>query len=167
MSTTASNSPAELLRDKVTALCESLTAIQQRNLARLADVDASITTLSHGRALWWWIADVLQRAPLTDSEQRWIVLETFETEILAYGDQLFRSLEGRAPREVTGYLPTAQLGIADRRYVALTGCNDVLDITTGEKVPGAKLRFFERVSYDLATLYLRRLDAYLETTASA
>lgn len=118
-------------------------------------------SLDAGTALVVWVADLLQRCPLEDVDQRWLVLEEMLPHIRAFGNHLSQAIQ---ERPANGMLPVAEIGFGDRAYAVFTGHEGVLELATGQWVSGVRKQFFERVVYNLTVLFVRRHQAYQPRT---
>lgn len=82
------------------------------------------------------------------------MFKEFLEDIKKFGDFIYTSLEGRSVEEVTGYLPVAKLGLGGRAYATITGSPVILDLSTGDMIPGTKTEFLETIQYNLTALYV-------------
>lgn len=136
---------------RVLQSCNRLTGLSRYTTLNLVSATVEQPTVAAGQALVIWTADLLA-ADLPD-EQRHFLISQMHGHIQVYGDHLSEALEGRDPAKVTK-LPVAQLGVADHRFVVMTGVGLMLDICEGgwlepSKAPPA----LKRVLYDLARLF--------------
>lgn len=129
-------------------------------------IDVIKKSITHGQALWWWTANILQTAPFRFPLQFRLVMKEFGEDILKYGDYLYKALEGRLPEKVTIKLPAASLGIADRRFVAFTNKDNIFDLETGEWSIEKNLNFIETISYHLMSIYMSQVTLYVQETST-
>lgn len=105
--------------------------------------------ITGGDALAVWVADLLQKCPISDSDQRWFIVEELLPNFRKLGSTLLEKLDSPD-------LPSYQLGFGDRSSVVVSGEERILDLATAKWYPGKNRVFFERVLYDLTVLFCRR-----------
>lgn len=117
--------------------------------------DTSVN-LAPGTALRIWFKDLLKVLPV-EQEQRELIYNELSTKIEEFGDHAFEATGGwKFDMARTDSVPVAFLGLADRRYIAMTGLKYMIDLKTGEKVEGHRMQFLETIQYNLTTLFMQR-----------
>lgn len=103
-----------------------------------------------GKALVIWAADLLTRVQPIDTDQRNLILDTFADDICKIGDTLGPAVDG-----INKSYPAFKLGIADRRYVFVSGNSRFLDIVSGEVLTSMRKMPLEEVYYNLTALFVK------------
>lgn len=149
--TSLSPNPSPFSVDNVTKVCERLGTLEiRRALNNMFKGTQVPYELSAGMALRVWFKDLLKILPL-DHEQRELVYDELADQVEKFGGELFETMADG--REI---LLVRMFGLADRRYVTMTGMKHMLDVETGDRIQGLTLQFLETVQYNLTTLFARR-----------
>lgn len=142
---------------KVLKSCKMGSALKQLMYMRMG----SPTELSAGKALILWLFELVTSSRLFElapsSEESVLALFNHAYSVIEeYGNKLEQALLDKSAA-----LPISEMLICDRRYVGVIGCEQLIDMHTGELVQDAKVgQFLERINYSLATLYIRRRTLY-------
>lgn len=122
----------------------NLSQLKVRNVLKLYEGDAYTSDVSHTTALAIWLSELLGNLPFLDHEQRSLVLETCKPVLQAIAT-------AETPKTVQ------QICFLDGRYLLCAGSADFVDLQSGNRIPALPEPALETVSYNLATLYNRRL----------
>jgi hypothetical protein len=141
--------------DKVLSVCECLTEIQKKRLIKELGISTSSEPpidCGPDQALLIWTADFLEILTYMTVDQRWYVFDKLVNKLENVGLNLYRAYLS-AQKE----LYAVSVGIADRRYVAVSGYDSLLDIVDMKEIQGCNKQFFETHQYNLTTLFMMRL----------
>jgi hypothetical protein len=108
-------------------------------------------TRSPAEALILWTEDALATIGW-DREELQYVIDELKSYLEKAAELLCAALNDKTAEK----LPVALVGIADRRFVTVTGASGLLDIEEFKWLPEVKLAFLETIQYNLATLFMRR-----------
>jgi hypothetical protein len=100
--------------------------------------------------LWVWVADLLTSAPFEEFEQVRFILDTFRSHLLQFG----RNIASMAQHQ---NVAVPVLAICDRRFVILSGAEEICDLATGQLVKEKDVHpvVLETISYNLCAVWLR------------
>lgn len=153
-------SESRLRIDIVKDFTQSLTHLKWIKTIKLLSLDLkTVKTISPGQALVIWVADLFSGSALCLVEECDLILDEMKNDIQKFGNYLFNALEERTSLSNLK-IPIADLVFADRKFVTITGRQEILNIENGEWIRGLELHPFERVIYNLGVLFLRRLQIY-------
>ena len=113
----------------------------------------NVDTTSQLNALSLWIEDILS-ALSWDIEQLKFVLAQIEPTVAVFCEELSKAVSSNERKDK---LPVVYIAIADRRYVVITGMDDIVDIEEFSRIKQSQLAFLETIQYNLTTLFMRRM----------
>lgn len=139
----------------VLAACERLAPLEHRRLLKGMYKGQEPAEASPGAALRIWFKDLLKVFPI-EQEQRELIYEELGDKVERFGDELFDSYNDRELFTESHKIPVSYVGLADRKFLAMTGIRDLMDLTTGKRVDGTKFQFLETIQYNLTTLFISK-----------
>jgi hypothetical protein len=158
---------------EVLSVCERLSDLQKRRIVKTM-VNIKLLSLEtdvycdSGAAMYIWATDLFYVFAFYDVDQIMYLVDEFETDVVNFGRAFWNSVltilaattkKKEDVEVVAPSLPVSMFGIADRRYVTMTGRADMLDMSNMSKVSGLTRQFLETVQYNLATLFAMRYNA--------
>jgi hypothetical protein len=157
--TTASHRASPFRLNRVEDVCERLPPLEfRRTISEIfkGNIPDTSVDLTPGTALRIWFKDLLKVLPV-EQEQRELIYGELATKVEEFGDHAFEATGGwKFDMGRTDSVPVAFFGLADRRYITMTGLKYMIDLITGERVEGHKMQFLETIQYNLTTLFVQR-----------
>ena len=136
----------------VQSLCSFMSGVQLRAFFKtvLTENEPDPTdTLTPGKSLLLWVADLLHGVPFCNSAQIALLLQELGPSIMEVGDALMAAAPGFDQQ------PPNLLIFADRRFVAFSGMTDFFDLTTGDMVSRLGKPTLETLSYSCTVMFVR------------
>lgn len=143
---------SELPVRRVLDVCEALGHLAKWRVLESHGVAPDADTVHSRQAFMLWVADLVERMPVKDNEQRLLLLKRLEKALLGY------TFEIEVVIPSLNAFPSVQLGLGDRRYVTMSNIEGkLLDLETGNWISaGTAPPFLERILYDLGRLFTHR-----------
>lgn len=140
-------------RDLFLKTVRRLNKLRLRTLCKLLyGKEGMPSFITEAEASFLWLAQHLDSWCPLSQEHVAVILDHFKDALLELGKTI-----AAAVAYADKSLPVAHLAVGDRRYCAVTGAKDFLDLNDGEIVKAVESSFAEITLYNLTMIYVRNL----------